>query len=228
MNNWTIYQIVNYLINKNQVGNAFTPEQFELILNNSSLKLFKERLGTPEEGGRGIQGYASITKILVDLADFVKKENISYTNGTGAIPSDMAYPVGMNYKKPNNTCDGGYENRNVELLDEGEYQMRIVSTLKAISFLFPVYRITTLLNIEPITIQYSDFTYLKYPNEAVFATVTNSTTGEVEYDSANSTELEWNNTAKESIIAVILSSTGLNLRSNEIIQAAEATKQRGV
>lgn len=233
MNNWTIYQIVNYLINKEQTGNTFNAEEFQMILNHSSLKLFKRRLGMPEEYQMQTaytqQGYANTTRILVDLEDFIKRENLTYTSGITNNPTDMEYPIGMKYKQANVNCTEGYKSIIVELVNAGELIMRESSSLKEISYDYPVYEIANgTLRIYPNTIQHTDFTYLKTPLQAVFATTTNATTGEEEYDASSSTELEWNDLAKLDIISIILASVGLNLRSNEILQTAEMYKEKGL
>jgi len=239
MNNWDIYQILNYLVNKNQAGNTFTPSEFELILNHSSKKLFKRRLGLPEEYQLGStltqQGYALTTRMLMDLSDFVvtmdgdSSPNLTFVSGSATIPQYLLYPVGMIYKLAKEGCDEGYNNVEAELVSEAEYMMRKTSDLKKISFSYPIYRfVGNTIKIMPKEITTVDFSYLKTPVEAIFATTTNGTTGEVEYDAASSTELEWNDLAKLDIISIILSSVGLNLRSNEILQIAEAHKNNGL
>ena len=238
MNNWDVYSITNYLINKHQTGNAFSPEEFELMYNHSSLKLFKRRLGMPEEYQLQTKytqmGYADTTRILTDLADFVViKDNpgLKFTGGKTSIPSDMLYPLGMTYKKPivGATCETDYDLRNVELIDGGEHTMRIVSMLKPINGEYPIYEFSgNDILIFPKEIQYTDFVYLRKPTDIVFATTTNATTGEIEYDASKSVESEWNDLAKVDIITLLLGSAGLNLRSNEILQVAESIKTKGI
>lgn len=239
MNNWDLYKITNYLLNKSEVGNAFTPEQFELMLNHSSLKLFKRRLGMPEEyqlqSAFTQQGYAITTRMLIDLSDFVVSmdgtafPNLKFVSGRTPVPEFMEYPVGMIYKLPSDSCDVGYEARTVELISEAEYTIRKTSKLKNISFTYPVYRfVGDEIFIHPKEITTVDFSYLKTPKEAKVILTTNSTTGELEYDTLNSVELEWNDLAKIDIISIILASAGLNIRSQEVLQTAELYKTKGL
>lgn len=240
MTNFDIYTIENYLINKFQTGNAYTPSEFATSLNHASLKLFKQRLGLPEQYSLDAsytqQGYASTTRMLVDLSDFLVimdgglYPSMEFVSGEATVPTDMAYPIGMTYNKPVKVgCAYELDFNNVELLDEGEYALRKGSFLKPISFDYPVYRIVAgKVKIVPIDIKKADFTYLKYPTDAVFATTTNVTTGVLEYNAAGSTELEWNDLAKLDIISIMLGDVGLNLRSQEVAQYAQAIKQQGV
>jgi hypothetical protein len=236
MNNWEGYQIVNYFINKNHVGNAFTPSQYELVFNHSSLKLFKRRLGMPEEytpqSKLTRQGYADTTRILMDLEDFViihDNPGVVFTNGIANIPQDLEYPIGMTYKLPIEGCDGEFDYRNVELLNSGEFQMRKSSALKPITLEYPVYKFSgDLMYIYPKTIKVCSLTYLKQPDAIVFATTTNATTGELEYDQANSVESEWNDTAKLDILTLVLEAAGIHLRAQDITQTANAVKINGI
>lgn len=232
MNNWAIYQIVNYLINKSQVGNAFTPLEFQTILNYTSLLLYKKRLGVPEEyqlnSAFTKEGYAETSRILTDLSDFVTNDTLTYLNGITPIPSNFIYPIGMEYKVADGTCDGGYKTTLVELVDAGEAVMRRQSALKPLAK-YPIYELVAdNLVISPSTIRHTNFTYLSNPTEAVIVTSTDSYTGELIYDAVNSVELQWNDLAKLDIIVLVLRSAGINLRAQDITQAAEIIKQQGV
>jgi hypothetical protein len=166
---------------------------------------------------------------MIDLKDFLTViDGMKFTSGQKEIPADMAYPIGMIYRMPTPGCGNGVSERIVEMIDESEYITRRNTTLKAISNLYPVFRIRdSYIYIHPKEIGYSDFTYLKYPSQAVVVVTTNEE-GEEVYDEGASTELEWNDLAKLDIIASMLSSIGLNLRANEIIQVAESIKTKGV
>jgi hypothetical protein len=239
MTNWDMITILNYLINKNQAGGALIASESEDQLNYHSLLLFKRRLGMPEEYRNGSyitqQGYAPATRLLTDLQDFMIVKDgdlyssLKFTNGKVAVPSDMAYPIGMIYKMPINGCGNqGVDSRIVEMVDEGEYLMRRASALTPISSLYPVFRIVQdQILIHPSEIGYADFTYIKFPDNAVVVTTTD-VNGEEQYDANASTELEWNDLAKLDIIASMLSSIGLNLRADEVRQAAESLKIQGI
>jgi len=217
MNNWTIYQIVNYLINKEQSGNTFNAEEFQLILNE------EYQLQTAYTQ----QGAFVTSRMIMDLAEFITVEQMSYTSGVSDYPTSMAYPVGMEYKRLDESCDGGYESVAVELVNAGELVMRKSSGLKPISYEYPLYEIASDIRIYPKTISTSEFTFLKKPNDAVFVTTTDAN-GEEVYDAAASTELNWNDMAKTDIISIILASVGLNLRSSDVLQTAEMYKTKGL
>lgn len=236
MDNWDIYTIVNYLINKSQSGNTFSPTEFEDVLNDASLRLFNRKIGMPEEY-KMMQpltqmGYADTTRMLIDLAPFIvsiEDGTFIFTNGIAEYPTNFCYPIAMKYKvRGGEDCLYSILNKQVELLNAGEYFMRTSSILRPINLDYPVYTISDKINIYPNTISNVDFTYLKYPNKAIIYTITNSLTGELEYNSSTSTELEWTELGKLEIISIILSNVGLNLRSGDIIGLAEKLKQTGI
>ena len=232
MNNGDIYNILNYFANKEQSGNTFNKDEYQDMLNNGSLKLLKKRLGMPEEyqlqTAYTQQGYANTTRILVDLASFVTISNITYSSGSANTPTDMAYPISLEYERASTECAGEMESINVEMVNRGELIMRKSSALKPISYEYPVYTLESGINIYPKTIPTSEFTYIKYPTQAVIVFDTNEETGEEEYNASASTELEWNDLAKLDIISIILAGIGLNLGSSEIIQVAESYKTKGI
>lgn len=225
MNLFEQYNLINYIINKEQTGSTFTTDEYNRVVNYNSMKLFKKRIGLPQEYQLQTsyvqQGYAETTRILVDLEDFVQSNTLTYSSGSVNVPDKMLYPISMIYKRRDNTCDSGWDNREAELVNHGELAMRLGSKLKEPSFKYPIYSIKgNIITTEP-NLSSTLFTYLREPNSALLATTTNETTGEEEYDEANSVELEWNEMAKLDIMEMILFDVGINLRAAEISQAAQ-------
>jgi hypothetical protein len=234
MTNWVIREIVNYLINKSQTGNTFGVDEFNTELNYASKKLFKRRLGMPEEYELNApitkQSYALTSRILESLSHFVINDNLKFVGGVTAKPADLIYPLGMieNIASNASDCSVDIEPVLVELVDESEYMMRKTSSLTPINVFYPVYRILgDNLVISPKTITRTEYSYLRLPTDAVVAVTLEANYNEV-YDAANSVELEWNDLDKLEIISIILGDVGLNLRSSDIMAASEQLKAKGI
>ena len=48
MDNFGLYQLLNFVVNKDVYSRAITPAQFELELRSKNLRLLRKRLGLPE------------------------------------------------------------------------------------------------------------------------------------------------------------------------------------
>jgi hypothetical protein len=69
-----VYQIVNYIANKDQSGNTFKPEQFNLLAKVAQLDFINKRLGNLKAlGPQGTPpfGYRSVRKVHEDLRPLV-------------------------------------------------------------------------------------------------------------------------------------------------------------
>ena len=75
--------------------------------------------------------------------------------------------------------------------------------------------------IYPSTITSIVLKYYKYPTDAVIATTTNSITLLEEYDSANSTELLWEDEQKIEIAYRILRDIGVNMERADVTAYAQ-------
>lgn len=234
MTNWNLYTIGNYIIGKYPSGNAFNSEEFEQQFNYCQILYLKKQLGLPEEYQPQMPthrfGYGLTSKSINDLEKFIVTHgyNLStpfqFTNGVATKPSDLFYWIGMS--KPE-VEDNIRFNLPIELISRSEFNMRKGSLLKATN----EYPVVTLLGgqiaIDPITIKSVNFNYIKYPTPIVVATTINGTTGEEEYDAANSTESEWSEVCNYDILALMLQKIGINIRSAEVVNFGINLEQKG-
>lgn len=230
---YEIYELMNFIGNKDYEGNVITPERFKILIKAVNIEYFREKYGLPEQyqPGRPVPlEYAEATlKSIDDLRAF--KERLAareVTDGLMLVPDDYAHydTIIYNYVKNINGVDTTLP-RPVEILRESEAVERRGNYTKRPTLQNPIGVIRNDgIFIEPITITEVDFTYYRWPNDPVF--VYNQYDGYITYDAGSSTELEWTKDEHLQIVALMMSYMGVHLRVQDIFNYAEMKKKEGI
>ena len=228
-----IFELVRFISNKSQTGTP-TPANFNLAVNSAQLSFFMERYGNPAEyqPGQPIPrvSYEETKKISDDLRVFkVLKDLTVDANGQGLIPSDYIHATSMRFnfitQGANKTIN--QVERPIVEVDDDKLGDRLVSEIVPPTKKRPIATFyNNYIQFNPIDLKKVKFTYLRQPNDAVWAFTT--VNGRPVYDAANSTDLEWPDDTHNEIIVRILSLIGINLRDQELFQFAEMKKQQGI
>lgn len=229
-----ILKVINTISGEKLKGKVLTPEQYQIIIKQASLKHFKKKVGLPEEYQPGAplprQAYEITNLITMYLSPF--KVQMGKTgsvpmrvdsNGFADSPTNMYYPGTMQYNS-----SAGIENiRRIDIVSDQEWVDRHEDALQVPTWRNPIANIQNgYIRFSPITDKFVEFVYLKYPADPVYAYTQNE--GYVEYDSINSTELEWDEVNQIDIIYIILFDLGINIGKPEVMAIADKVKTEGV
>lgn len=113
----------------------------------------------------------------------------------------------------------------VELLNEAQISERRSSQLTPVSVKYPVglLKAGKTFQIYPAVASAGTVYYLRRPVAPQFVYTSSGRT--INYDQANSTQLEWNDPATEKVIFITLGLLGINLQAGEVIQVADAKEK---
>jgi hypothetical protein len=149
------------------------------------------------------------------LRDFkIYQPFTSNSAGFVTFPSDYLHLIGQPY-----TVTGSTVNR-IEFVNEDELPFALTSQLRPVSTSYPVaVDNPTGFNIYPQTLQVGAYFYLRRPAAPVldYTQVGRAIT----YNSAGSTQLEWNEVYINHIIAVSLKYAGINMSEPEVSKFAD-------
>ncbi len=233
-----IYQLNNYISNKEKSGNAFTPNQFNSIIEILNRDFFKKKVeesGYFEEGGRSYSDPLAGSK---NLHRFIHNETIA---PAGATTYTYAYPLGATI-----TATGVQ----VEFITEQEYNDRLGDSVLAPSATAPValergdnIYVEPNVNIDLSYYFYPDTPVLDYYIDVngIIQWITEGAshvwaTGEIDSDgdvhnlgdpnwASLTVELGYNEDMHNDFSNEILSRVGVRLEKQAVTQMAEAWKQ---
>lgn len=232
MNNWDLYNLTNYIINKEQTGNTFDSGEYVSVFNKNSYLYLGKLLGAPELYPQELPitqfGDGKTTSLIHSIEPLIVEERaINLTLGVGSIPTDCFYHQSTVYKYVvNSSCNPpAISDRSLELCNSSEFKTRKTSSLFKPSMLYPIMMlgdgdIYTL----PKTLGQIYMTYVKKPTLIVIST-TISGDGEEVYNASGSIESEWRDYDKYKIMSMILQDVGINLRAQDIYQYGVAKQQ---
>ncbi|MHC4634870.1 MAG: hypothetical protein ACYSYU_06630 [Planctomycetota bacterium] len=235
-----IYTLVNYISNKHKSGNAFTPNEFNSLIEILNHDFFKKKV---EESGYFNQDKLSKPKAELYASKFMRSLIVNETVSTsGSLTYAYAYWLGAH--------DSG-NNVEVDLITEAEYHDRIADSVMVPSAnaVCAVERATE-IDVYPASVLNINISYLRYPDTPFLDYYFNTTgyiqflaagathvwaTGEI--DSARTThtvgdgnwtsltvELEFPTDMHSDFMNDILSRVGIRLKEAQITQAAEQWK----
>lgn len=223
LTNWDILTIVNTVLNKDLEGNAISTSEAETLINAQSQMMFAEKLGLPNEYARNVplarRGAGVSRKVSQELRPFLKKVNKSVSGGSLSFTEDIGYLLSV---EPETISGRGFD-----IIESDELADRLGSEVVAPSLDDPVllWETNTTAAIYPTSITNVTVRYYEFPEDAVIATTTNSTTLREEYDSGNSTELDWNDEQKVEIAYRVLRDAGVNIERQDVVALGERVTQ---
>lgn len=219
MDNFGLYQLLNFVVNKDVYSRAITPAQFELELRSKNLRLLRKRLGLPETyiPGAANEG-AGVTQLTDnDLLPFLVEQQSNPIAGIITL-NDWYYIL-----------DAATETSiTFDIISYEEYSNRKNNYITKPTTLHPAaYIVQQGLRVLPESITGSTVIYYRKPVDPVFTVITNPTTLRLEYDAANSVELEWDDGSKQDILYMILQDMGVNIERGDVQQMAGKLIQTG-
>lgn len=221
-----IYELIQYIVNKDFDGMIVTPERFNLLIKVVSIEHFRNKYGIPEEyqPGRPVPNEtADITiKNTDDLRAFkTRLPNRTVANGLMLYPADYAHVMTVVYnfsKTINGTAT--ILPKQVELLREAEFASREGNYTKRPTTSNPIAVLRSDgIHIRPITITGTDLNYYRFPVDPEF--VYDEWDGGVTEDPNSSIQFEFPKDEHFTLTKMILSLIGVNLREEQIVQYAE-------
>ncbi|MFA5151451.1 MAG: hypothetical protein WC554_02710 [Clostridia bacterium] len=229
---WNSYELISFICNKDYSGNIITPERFSMLIKVVNIELFRKKYGLPEQyqPGRPIpKEYIDITLKNTDDMKAFKKPllNTPVTAGVLPYPSDYAHRDSIVYRF-SKTINGVATPlpRPVEILRDEQAAERRGNYTKRPTTVNPIGVMREDgIYIYPTTITEVDFYYYRWPVDPVFAYVLGD--GYITYDSAASTEFEWVQDEHITLVNMMLTYIGINLRETDIYQYSELKKAKG-
>lgn len=244
-----IYSLVNYILNKEQNGEAISPTQFQLLLATTNIEYFTKKYGLPEQWQPGqalpIEAWEKTQKISDDLRlskGWVEPMLINTTTGRASLPTDYVHAsaIRRTYLPTQNAEPKTTE---IDLLNDSQFNSRLTDTITFPTIKHPIATlIGNEIQFEPKNLQRCIFSYLRLPVKPVFDYDIVST--QVNYlapgeQHANSTvqpvntpslsvELEWPEVNHISFVSLLIGYCGINMRETQLIQYSESKKQRGI
>jgi len=205
------------------------------LLNLAQLKYYKLKIGLPEEYQPGMplprQAYEITDRMMEDLRVFKKVIGANTStpitldaNGHYTLPSDYFIATSFTYAY---VVSGAPYDREIKRLNDLQYNKAITKVASKPDEWYPVCNLqSTFIRFSPILTGNISMVYLRFPVKPVYAV--KETDGYYEYDSVNSTELEWGDMQIIDIITILLGDLGLELKSADIINYSENLKAKGV
>ncbi len=214
------YGYLNFEINK-VFSTYFTPPELDLVVDRAQMSLFNdyyEQFGTSQ-------------RLSDSLAPFKKSfffTAISSPTGLIDMPEDYEHLLSL-YTVAFDSARGVSSNRPVPILNEDEKPARDNSQIYPPSTWDPYAMIVQNWDVQlfPAVPQAGVVYYLSRPPAPFFAY--NVVSGRViVYDPVNSIQLAWADKDQNSILIKALSTLGINVREQDIIQYAETKSQENL
>ena len=219
MTNFELYQLLNFIVNKDVYSKAIAPPQFDLELKSKNLRLMRKRLGLPETyiPGAANEGAGVNQMTDTDLLPFLVEQTLNPTNGVLVLTDGWYYILDW-YTTVSITSDKiSYE----------EVSNRLRNYITAPTLEHPIgYIVKTGLKVYPANLTGATVIYYRKPVTPVFKTVVGSDL-KLTYDTVNSVELEWDDGSKLDILNMILQDMGLNIERGDVQQMAAKLIQQG-
>jgi hypothetical protein len=230
-----IKQFIDYVANKEQSGTSYTINELNIIFQAANIDLFKLRYGLPEEYTPGMpiprMSYQNTQKITDDLRACKQVLNISVSaQGEMLLPSDYVHETAITYTKYiNSTCgEAPTESKKpVDIIDDDKWAERCSNSIKFPSLDFPIANfLKDRIRLMPKNLGTVELSYLSVPTKPIWAFTTVS--GLEIYDATNSVNFDWNDILFTDVSKLVLGYIAINLRDDELKQAIETYKKKGV
>lgn len=244
--NGDIYDMILFLVNKSSLSGYLNTTTFNQQLKISNALLLRELLGITNDFQLGMpasrRSKGQSTLVDDQTRPFRKKATVSLSGGIGSLPSDY-------YRFDSVSVAGALEP--CPILFGGELEERISSSIDYPDEEFPVSEIYgSSIQIYPSTITSAVLTYYKIPTSPHMDFYLNSD-GEIIYLGVGeqhtlltgetgsggetsgtvtsiSVESEFDDTAKVDLAFIIARNMGISVQRQDVAQAAEQIKERGI
>ena len=228
MNIHQIYKAVEFFLNKDQFGGNFPASKFNAQIPLVEIDLWKQRYGIPQEYQPGMPLPRMSYEITQKIADDTSPFKVWMGSPTGPAPMQInAYGIAT---KPTDYVHASscrtMEGYPVEILSDAEYNERGVNPNRTPSFTRPVLAIySDYLLFAPKTLIMVNFVYLRLPIPAQLAVTVDPVTDVETYDATNSVQTEFPVDMHTEYIRRMCLNFGVNIRSETIVQYANAPEK---
>lgn len=224
----TAYQIIQFIVNKQQTGNA-TPARVNLAMRVANALLWKRYNGIPEEWQPGMP----LSKIAFSVATNVEKvmELFKETahlyineDGISSKPGDFIRESTLTFITQGS--DGTTQYVPVDICNDQEFAERRNSFVVGADKDNPACRfLATTIEFAPKDLINVDMIYLRMATVPVwaFTLVDNRPV----YDSLNSVDPEWPDDIVNDFIMLSCQQLGINMQSELLYQAMQSFKDKG-
>jgi len=219
MNNFFLYKLLNFVVNKDVYAQALSESEFENELVAKNLRHFRNRIGLPEgyKTGASISGVETTRLNQSDLVPFLEDKTVTVTNGLATL-ADWYYINDFNTTS----------SRSSEIISYQEYSARFNDALlKPTTKDVVAYVVKEGLRVLPSSIKSIHAFWYRKPKDPVFKTKVDPLTLALTYDVAGSVELEWDDGSKLDILAMILAEMGINIQRTDVAQYATKLIETG-
>jgi hypothetical protein len=214
------YTYLNFEINK-VFGTYYTPPELDLIVDRAQMSLFNDyylEFGTSQRLNDAMSPFKKTFQFT----------GITNPNGLIDIPDDYEYLLSL-YTIVQNSITGLPQNRPVPILNEDEKVARDNSQIYPPSIVDPYALVSTNWDIQlfPAVPQAGIVYYLSRPPAPVFnySVVSGRV---IVYNPVGSVQLAWADKDQNSILIKALSTVGINIREQDVIQYAETKSQENL
>jgi len=230
-------RFVEFLTNKEQSGNNWSPEQFNMLVKRATDDIQRWLIGLEAnyQPGQPLPAVAyEVTQKVKDDLRWLKSIKTITVNSDGlmVIPSDYVYMTAIEYDKIDNTCDGQptVQTKGVEIVADDKWATRIGNAIKVPNHNFPVcnFMDKTYIQYRPKNLQRVRFVYLRELPTPVWGYTIDPASDVPLYDAGSSTDIDMPEILLNDIARIMLSYIGINLRESQVVDYAETIKQKGV
>jgi hypothetical protein len=226
MNNFELYQLALFIIDKDENANRIRPSEFEISLIAKNIIHFRRRLGIPEgyQPGTAIMGAGATRMIDADLLPFYKSGDVAaegkalVPDGNGKITIADAYYIddfNTDTSRSSSLISGQKKSNRLNNAVTKPTVKDIAGSLAKGG-----------LQVYPKTLTSVNVWYWRLPIAPVFKTTVDGSNEEV-YDVGVSTELEWDDGNRLAILHMILQDIGVNVEKSMVEQYAVKLTETG-
>ena len=251
----TFLDYINFITNKDPIGETLTPEQYNTLLPVVNYKYYKRLYGLPEDYQVGMpfskiaweltQNITDSLRTFKTLRDYKNNPLSVDSNGQASYPDDYFHVSSMRYKKLTNAgCSATERWSNVEVVFDNQLGGRLANSITNPTKNNPICCFyNTYIQFYPIDLQFVEFTYLRKPATPYYDYYIDTTTEEQVYlapgttspatgaDPAShvstSVEFEWEDSDIIGLAQIMLEELGINLRSEELQTFAMMQQKEG-
>jgi hypothetical protein len=231
-------RFVEFLSNKEQSGNNWSPEQFNLLVKRATDDIQRWLIGleaqyAPQQPIPAV-AYEVTQKVKDDLRWLKSTLTLAVdTDGLMTIPTDYIYLTAIEFDKIiNDDCGGDptVKVKGVEVIDDDKWAGRLGNSIKVPNLDFPVcnFKNKTQVQFRPKNLQRVRFVYLKTIETPVWGYTIDPASDVPLYDAGSSTDVDMPEILLNDIARIMLSYIGINLRETQVVEYSEMIKAKGV
>lgn len=233
----TLKQYVDYISNKEQSGNNYSPKQFNMLVSRAVDDIERWLIGlvaqySPSEPLPAV-AYDLTQKVKDDLRFLKNTVVLSIdSNGFMTIPEDYIYLASIAYRRVENNCETGTPDVDfipVEVVSDDNWSGRLSNAIKKPTHEFPAcnFHDKTRVLFSPKDLSSVSFSYLKKMAAPVWAYILDDNDNAI-YDASGSTDIDLPEILLNDVSRIIVGYMGINIREDQLIQYSELLKSKGV